>query len=155
MKNSLSFGTCGCLRLVEYVFYFTQEFRRKEGLFQYASAVLITQFGKLVKKARYKQKLRLGASRTNSHGELKSVGSGHDNITHDNVYCAIVLLAQAKCLCTIGGSKNGKPVAFERPVQNVSKVLVVFDYQDGDGTLGGGLCEVRSPVRRLSFSCAS
>ena len=65
-------------------------------------------------------------------GELKSVGSGHDNITHHNVYCAIVLLAQAKCLCTIGGSKNGKPVAFERPVQNVSKVLVVFDYQDGD-----------------------
>jgi hypothetical protein len=47
------------------------------------------------------------------------------------------LLAQAECLCAIGGRKDRKPGAFERPVQKVSKVLVVFDYQDGDGTLGG------------------
>ena len=109
------------------------------------------QFGKLVTKARYKQKLRLEASRTNSLFELKSVESGHYNITHHKVYCAIMLMAQAECLCAIGGRKDGKPVAFERPMQKVSKVVVVFDYQDGDGTLGRR-CEVTSRARRLSFS---
>jgi hypothetical protein len=39
-------------------------------------------------------------------------------------------------------------------MQKVSKVFVVFDYQDGDGTLEGR-CEVRSPVNRLSFSGAA
>jgi hypothetical protein len=139
--------------LVERVFHFTQEFRRKEGLFQDACAVFdpFSQFGKLVTKARYKQKPRLRASRTNSLFEIKSVELGHDNITHHKVYLAIVLLAQAKCLCTIGGRKDGKPVAFERPMQKASKVVVVFDYQDGDGTLGGR-CEVTSRARRLGFS---
>ena len=56
------------------------------------------QFGKLVTKARYKQKLRLEASRTNSLFELKSVESRHYNITHHKVYCAIMLMAQAEGL---------------------------------------------------------
>src|ERR1700674_4922824 len=90
--SSLSFGTCGCCTLVERIFHFTQEFRRKKGLFQDVCAVFnpFVQFGELVTKARYKQKLRLGASRANSLFELKSVESGHDYITHHKVYCAIV-----------------------------------------------------------------
>jgi hypothetical protein len=121
---------------------------RKEGLFQDVCAVLdpFAQFGKLVTKARYKQKLRLRARRTNSLCELKSVESGHDNITYHKVYCAIVLLAQAECLCTIGGRKDGKPVAFEHPVQKVSKVVGVFDQQDGGRRLTAGR-DVKSLVR--------
>jgi hypothetical protein len=65
-----------------------------------------------------------------------------------------VLLAQAECLCTIGGGKDGKPVAFEHSVQKVSKVVVVFGQHDGGGRLPNAR-EVKSLVRRLSFSCAS
>ena len=104
------------------------------------------QFGKLVTKARYKQKLRLGVSRANSRLELKSVEPGHDNITHHKVYCAIVLLAQIYCLSAIGGRQNGKPNPFKRPLQEVSKVIVVLDYQDGDGTMAGWF-EVKPLVR--------
>src|ERR1700730_9555760 len=114
--HGLSFGAGGCLPLVERGFHLTQEFRRKEGLFQDVCAVLdqFAQFGKLDAKARYKQKPRLGASRTNSLFEFKSVESWHDNVTHHKVYCAIVLLAQAEGLCTIGGRKYGKPAALHR-----------------------------------------
>jgi hypothetical protein len=64
----LAFGACRRLPLAEHVFHFTQEVRRKERLFQDVCSVLdrFTQFGKLVSKVRYKQKLRLGASLTYS-----------------------------------------------------------------------------------------
>src|ERR1700691_5643783 len=64
----LSFGTCRSLPLIERVFHFTQELRRKEGLSQDCCAMLgqFAQLGKLVTEARYKQELGLGASRTNS-----------------------------------------------------------------------------------------
>src|ERR1700683_266883 len=156
MENGLSVGTCCCRPLVERLFHFTQKFRRKEGFLQDVCAVLdpFARFGKLVTKAGNKQKLRLGTSRANSLFELKSVETGHDNITHDKIYCAIVLLAQAECLCTIGGGKDGKPIAFERPIEKVSKVVVVFDDQDGDGTLVRH-GEVRLPLRLLSSSRAA
>src|ERR1700722_10552798 len=74
----LSFGTCGCLAPVERVFHFTQEFRREKRFFQDICAGLdqFTQSRKLVTKAGYKQKLHLGASRTNSLCELNAVESG-------------------------------------------------------------------------------
>jgi hypothetical protein len=61
---------------------------------------------------------------------LKAVELGHDDITHRKVYCAIVLLAQAECLCAIGGRKDGKPSPFERPLQKVSEGVVVLDQQE-------------------------
>jgi hypothetical protein len=39
-----------------------------------------------------------------------------------------VFLAQAECLCAVDGGKDGKPGPFERALQKVSKVVVVFDY---------------------------
>ena len=101
------------------------------------------QFGEFLSKAADKQELRLGASRTNVLRQLKAVEPGHDNITHYKVDWALVLLAQTECLCAIGGSKDGEPGPFERPLQKVLKVVVVFDYQDCDGTRGGR-CEVKS-----------
>src|ERR1700723_43981 len=150
----LSFGTCGCLAPVERVFHFTQEFRRKKRFFQDVCARLdqFTQSRKLVTKAGYKQKLHLGASRTNSLCEINAVESGQDNITDHKVYGAILFLAQAECFCTFGGRKDRKPVAFERPVQNVSKIVVVLDYQDGDGRLAARRA-VKLPARQMSFSC--
>jgi len=97
-----------------------------------------SQFGNLVTKARYKQELHLGASRTNALCKLKAVEVGHDNITHHKVYCAIVFLVRAKCVSTIDRRKHRKPVAFERPVQEGSKVVVVFDQEDGARTLTAG-----------------
>jgi hypothetical protein len=57
-----------------------------------------------------------------------------------------MLLAPAERLLTIGGRKDRKPNPFKRPLQEVSKVTVVFDYQDGDGTTAGRF-EVKPPVR--------
>jgi hypothetical protein len=146
--SKLSCGTCGCLPLIEDIFHSTQEFRRKKRLLQNGCADLdqFTQFGKFVSKASDKQELHLGVSRTNLLRELKAVEPGHDNITHHKVDCAIVLLAQAERISAVGGRKDGEPDCFERPLQKASKVVVVFDYQDGDGTLGGR-CEVKSRVR--------
>jgi hypothetical protein len=61
-----------------------------------------------------------------------------------------MFLAQSEALCAVGGRKDGEPGGFDCPLHEVSKVVVVFDYQDGDGTLRGR-CKVRSTVRRLSF----
>jgi hypothetical protein len=57
-----------------------------------------------------------------------------------------MLLAPAEGLRTIGGRKDRKPNPFKRPLQEVSKVIVVFDYQDGDGTMAGWF-EVKPSVR--------
>ncbi|MGA9255285.1 MAG: hypothetical protein WBV98_01660, partial [Candidatus Sulfotelmatobacter sp.] len=65
-----------------------------------------TQFGEFDSKASDKQELHFGPSRTNLLRELKAVEAGHDNITHHDVYCAIVLLAQVECDCAIGGRKD-------------------------------------------------
>jgi hypothetical protein len=46
-----------------------------------------------------------------------------------------VLLAQAECLCTLGGRNNGKPTPFKRPLQKISEVVVVLDQQDADRRL--------------------
>jgi len=35
------------------------------------------------------------------------------------------------------GRKDRKPNPLKRPLQQISKVIVVFDYQDGDGTMVG------------------
>jgi len=147
-------GTCGCFPLVERVFHSTQELRRKEGLFHDACTALdkFTQFRKLVTKARYKQKLRLRAICPNSRCQLNSIEPRHDNITHHKIDRAIVLLAQANCLTAIGGRHNSKPNPFKRPLQQGSKVLLVFDQQDGDLT---GRYQVKFLVRRSSFSCVS
>src|SRR5271157_2788933 len=152
MQNGLSFGTGGRLFLIERVFHLTQQFRRKKGLFQKGCTDLaeFTQFGKFVSKASDKQELHLGVYRTNLLRQLNAVEPRHDNITHHQVYCAAVLLAQAQCLCAIGGRKDGKPRPCERPLQKDSKVVVVFDQQDGGRRLTGGR-ELKSLARRLSF----
>jgi hypothetical protein len=49
-------------------------------------------------------------------------------------------------LHTIGGGKNRKPIAFERPMQKLPKDVVTFDYQDGNGTAVGRY-EVKPRVR--------
>jgi hypothetical protein len=46
-----------------------------------------------------------------------------------------VFLAQAESLCAIGGREDAEPTAFERSLQKVSKVAVVFDQQNGDRRL--------------------
>ena len=69
-----------------------------------------------------------------------------EQVNHHKVYCGIVLLAQAECLCTIGSSKDAEPDPFERPLQKASKVVVVFDQQDGGRRLTAGR-EVKSLVR--------
>jgi hypothetical protein len=56
----------------------------------------------------------------------------HGDITHHKVYCATVLLAQVECLSATAGRKEEKPNPFERSFQKLSKVVVVFDQQDGD-----------------------
>jgi hypothetical protein len=43
-----------------------------------------------------------------------------------------VLLAQVECLSATAGRKEEKPNPFERSFQKLSKVVVVFDQQDGD-----------------------
>src|ERR1700737_3160524 len=110
MKKGSSFGTCGSLPLVERIFYLTQEFRRKKGLFQNGCPALyqFTQFGKFVSKASDKQELHLGMSRTNLLRKLKAVEPGHHNIAHHKVYCALVLLTKAECLCAIRGGEDGQ-----------------------------------------------
>src|ERR1700687_4475908 len=65
-----------------------------------------------------------------------------------------MLLAPAERLRTIGGRKNGKPNPFKRPLQKASKVIVVFDYQDSNGTMAGRF-EVKPLVRRLGVPGAS
>jgi hypothetical protein len=57
-----------------------------------------------------------------------------------------MLLAPAECLCTIGSRKDRKPTPLKRPLHEASKVIVVFDYQDGDGTMVGWF-EVKPLVR--------
>jgi hypothetical protein len=125
-------STRGVLPLVNYVVNFAQELRREEWLFQNVCA--ITQFGKLITKAGYKQELRFGACRTNSFGKLKPVEIGQDNISNHNLDCPLMSFAPVECLCTIGGWQNRKPIALKRPLQKLSKDAVVFDYQDGNGT---------------------
>jgi hypothetical protein len=114
---------------VEGVLHFAQEFRRKKRLFQNTCADLyhLTEFGKFVSKASNKQELHLGMSDTNLLRQLKAGESGHDNITHHKGYCAIVFPAQAESLYAVGGRKDREPSCFERPLQKVSKVVVVFD----------------------------
>jgi len=70
-------------------------------------------------------------------GKLKPVEFGHDNITHHTIYSALMLLAPAERLCTISGRKDRKPNSFKSPLQEVSKVIVVFDDQNGNGTAVG------------------
>jgi DNA-binding response OmpR family regulator len=105
--------------LVQRCFHFAYELRRKEWFFQNVSAHF-TQFRKFVSKTSDKQELHLWASRTNLLCRLKTVEPGHNDITHRKVYCAVVLLAQVECLCTIGGRKDGKPNSFERPLEKVA-----------------------------------
>jgi hypothetical protein len=49
---------------------------------------------------------------------------------------------------------DGKTVAFERPLQKLSKLGIVFDYQNGDGTMVGRF-DVQSFVLGLSGYSAS
>jgi hypothetical protein len=48
-----------------------------------------------------------------------------------------MVLAPVERLRTIGGRKDRKPYSFKRPLQEVSKVTVAFDYQDCDGAMAG------------------
>ena len=124
------------LPLVNYFVHFTQEFRRKKWLFQNVG-VVFSQSGKLITKAAYQQELRFGVCRTNSLGQLKPAEIGQDNISHYNLDGPLMSFAPVEGLRTIGSGKNQKPIAFERPMQKLSKDAVIFDYQDGNGAAVG------------------
>src|SRR5450755_4756642 len=109
-STSSSFRATSNVVLVQHFFHFVHELRRKEWFFQNVCHVLaqVMQFAEFGGKACNEQELHVGASRTNLLHHLKAVELGHDDITHCKVDFATVLLAQAECLRTIGGRKNGK-----------------------------------------------